>query len=239
MIYAMSDIHGEYGKYARMLERIGFSEEDTLYVLGDVVDRGLEPVKILQDMAARENVYLLKGNHEAMAVYVLKKLNVEITAENVETQLDTDVMMAIMDWQANGGAVTMKAFRALPPEERADLIDYMDEAPAYEIADAGERTFVLVHSGLGNYRPGRKLRDYSFEELACMRVDYGQRYFEDDSIHVIGGHTPTQAVTGKAEVYRNGNNWLIDCGAAFGGRLACICLDTLEIFYEGDAEEQA
>ena len=37
--YVMSDIHGEYEKYCRMLEKIALSEEDTLYILGDVVDR--------------------------------------------------------------------------------------------------------------------------------------------------------------------------------------------------------
>ena len=36
----MSDIHGEYDKYLAMLEQIDLSEDDTLYVLGDVVDRG-------------------------------------------------------------------------------------------------------------------------------------------------------------------------------------------------------
>ena len=57
MIYVMSDVHGEYEKYRRMLEKIRFSDEDTLYILGDVVDRGPEPVKLLQDMAVRENVF--------------------------------------------------------------------------------------------------------------------------------------------------------------------------------------
>lgn len=39
MIYVISDIHGCYDKYIKMLEKIRFSSEDTLYVLGDVLDR--------------------------------------------------------------------------------------------------------------------------------------------------------------------------------------------------------
>ena len=50
MIYVMSDIHGEYDKYIKMLELINFSNADELYVLGDIVDRGKEPVKVLLDM---------------------------------------------------------------------------------------------------------------------------------------------------------------------------------------------
>lgn len=87
MVYVMSDLHGEYKKYLQILEQIGFTDDDTLYVLGDMVDRGPEPVKLLQDMASSENVYFLKGNHEGMASFVLCKLNVEITQDNAEMPL--------------------------------------------------------------------------------------------------------------------------------------------------------
>ena len=43
--YVISDIHGEYGKFMELLDIIHFSDEDILYVLGDVVDRGKNPVK--------------------------------------------------------------------------------------------------------------------------------------------------------------------------------------------------
>ena len=231
MIYAMSDIHGEYEKYRRMLEIIDFSGDDTLFVLGDAVDRGSEPVKVLQDMAARDNVYFLKGNHEAMASYVLNRLNVEITEENAQTQIDGPLMQMILEWQQNGGDVTMREFRGLSAEDRADLLDYIDDAPLYDAVDVGERTFILVHSGLGNFRPGKRLSRYTFDELACMRPDYERRYFEDPSVYVVSGHTPTLAVTGKAEIYSSHNNILIDCGAAFGGRLACLRLDDLQEYY--------
>ena len=51
MIYAVSDIHGCYRQYKEVLEKIAFSDEDTLYVLGDVLDRGPEPLRVLEDMA--------------------------------------------------------------------------------------------------------------------------------------------------------------------------------------------
>ena len=38
MIYVMSDLHGCYDKYERMLKKISFSKDDILYILGDVVD---------------------------------------------------------------------------------------------------------------------------------------------------------------------------------------------------------
>ena len=72
MIYAVSDIHGCYEQYQEILDKIGFSAADMLYVLGDVLDRGPQPIRILEDMAGRYNVIPIIGNHEYMALSVLK-----------------------------------------------------------------------------------------------------------------------------------------------------------------------
>jgi serine/threonine protein phosphatase 1 len=40
MTYVIADIHGCYEQYKALLEKINFSASDTLYVLGDVIDRG-------------------------------------------------------------------------------------------------------------------------------------------------------------------------------------------------------
>ena len=71
MIYVMSDIHGCFDKYQKMLRRIDFAPEDTLYVLGDVIDRGPDGIKILQDMMGRVNVFPILGNHEFTAAVCL------------------------------------------------------------------------------------------------------------------------------------------------------------------------
>ena len=83
MIYAMSDLHGEYEKFLAMLEKIQFQDSDTLYLLGDLVDRGPEPVKLLQDIAKRPNVYPLMGNHEIMALLVLQQLVLSVTRKTL------------------------------------------------------------------------------------------------------------------------------------------------------------
>lgn len=48
MHYVMSDIHGDYESYLKMLERIQFTKDDVLYLLGDVIDRGKDPLRILK-----------------------------------------------------------------------------------------------------------------------------------------------------------------------------------------------
>ena len=66
MVYVISDIHGCYDEYIELLKKINFCDEDELYILGDVVDRGAEPIKVLQDMMLRANVYPILGNHDYM-----------------------------------------------------------------------------------------------------------------------------------------------------------------------------
>ena len=45
--YVISDIHGEYEKFNDLLKKIDLKDTDTLYVLGDVLDRGHHPIRTL------------------------------------------------------------------------------------------------------------------------------------------------------------------------------------------------
>lgn len=54
MIYAVSDLHGCYDKYMKLLERLNMTSDDSLYILGDIVDRGSEGMKILLDLINRK-----------------------------------------------------------------------------------------------------------------------------------------------------------------------------------------
>ena len=74
MIYAVSDLHGRYDRYRQLLDKLDLGEHDTLYVLGDALDRGPEGFRILSDMASRPQVVGLLGNHEAMALDALPGL---------------------------------------------------------------------------------------------------------------------------------------------------------------------
>ena len=232
MTYVMSDIHGEYDKYIAMLGKINLKDSDTLYILGDVVDRGERPVDVLLDMMSRSNVFPILGNHEIVASKLLSKLLVEITEENHSTQIDRELMESLLMWQMDGGETTIKQFQALSVEEREYVLEYFDEFMPYEVAEIGGKAFILVHSGLGNFSPDKELDDYTLDELAFMRSDPDRRCFEDDSVFVVSGHTPTQMISGKADIYKSQNNVCIDCGATFdGGRLACLCLETMQEFY--------
>ncbi len=231
MVYVMSDIHGCFDKYVQMLELINFSDEDELYVLGDIVDRGSEPIKVLLDMMKRPNVFPVMGNHDLLALDILKKLSVDITEDSFSTQVDITVINEMLDWLSNGGSTTMESFQKLNRCQRSNILDFISDFPLCDIVEVKDKTFILVHAGLGNFSPTKKLSSYTAEELILSRNNPDIRYFSDDSIYIVTGHTPTLSITGKSEIYISNNNICIDCGAVFGGRLACLCLDTMKEFY--------
>ena len=222
MTYVMSDIHGEYEKYIRMIKEIDLRDEDILYVIGDVVDRGPEPIKILQDMMNRTNVYPLMGNHDLVALGLLPQLNEELT--NNDGKFGENLALALQVWCDDGGLSTITGFCDLGEEDREDIIEYLREFTLLEVAETKDKSFVLVHAGLGNYRPGKKLSEYTDDDLLFTRPDPSEQYFDDESVYVVMGHTPTPFFTGKPEIYKNGRNIFIDCGACSPeGKLACLC----------------
>lgn len=96
-VYCMSDIHGHLEEYLQMLKRIRFCDADTLYVLGDVLDRGADGLRVLQDMMYRPNVIPLIGNHEYTALHCLRDLSLEVTEESL-AGWDAERMRALLDW---------------------------------------------------------------------------------------------------------------------------------------------
>jgi len=74
MHYVISDIHGCYAQFTELLGLIDFKDTDTLYVLGDIVDRGPHPIKVLSALMEMPNAVCIVGNHELMALDGLRFL---------------------------------------------------------------------------------------------------------------------------------------------------------------------
>lgn len=229
--YVISDIHGEYDDFTSLLKKINFSEKDTLYILGDVLDRGPHPVRVLLEMMKYPNIIPILGNHELLGITCMRFLMEEITEENI-IRIDKNIINKLLTWQRNGSTTTTDELHRLDKSTRKQVIDYIENFSCYEEVTVNGTDYLLVHAGLGNFSPDRPISDYSLGELVWERVDYEQRYFEDR--YVITGHTPTQTIEGNPRpgyIYRKNGHIAIDCGACFGGRLACYCLETGEEFY--------
>ena len=227
MKYVMSDLHGRYDLYLKMLSRIGFGDSDTLYFLGDYVDRSLGGCRIILDTSERDNVISITGNHDLMAFYLLSRLSRPLRPGE-----EADLSELIGAWMMDGGKDTLDEFRSLTREEQRLLLGTADGFRNYAEVEAGGREFVLCHGGLHGYRPDRPLSDYDVEDLVFHRTDYSRPIYTGER-YLVTGHTPTAAIEGAVEgrIYRANNHIAIDCGAVFGFGLGCLCLDTLEEFY--------
>ncbi len=106
----MSDLHGNYKAYKDMLEKIEFSNADTLFILGDILDRGPHPIKIILDVMNRPNVEVLAGNHCMMALECMSFLMREVTLESL-AELNIEKIEKLVNWQQNGAETTINEFR--------------------------------------------------------------------------------------------------------------------------------
>lgn len=236
MTYAVSDIHGCYDEYLELLRVIQFQPDDTLYVLGDVIDRGPYGFKILLDMAQRPNVVGLMGNHEAMAIQALPGImrNIRQIRKTALNQEETETLKL---WFRNGGELSLADFLWLNDEPAQIVWEYMRKMPFYRETEIEGRKFVLVHGGLDHFSSSRSLSDYEPNEILWCRPDPDTVYYPDK--YIVFGHTPVQILAEEdgekeapAKIYHKGKLIGIDCGCIFqGGQLGCLCLDTMEEFY--------
>ena len=230
--YVISDIHGEYDQFISLIKKMNLTDKDDLYILGDVVDRGKNPIKVLKYLMTLPNCICIAGNHEIMALTCMKYMLNEVTDDFVNNISEEDIGK-ILEWNENGAATTIAEFSKLSKEERNDIIDFLEEFEAYVELEIGNKEYILVHAGLGNFSRDKYLDEYSIDELVWSRTDYSKAYYND--VIVVTGHTPTQLIKENPRpgyIFKGNNNIAIDCGAfSDDGRLAGICLETDEEFY--------
>ncbi len=237
MIYVISDLHGCYDEYIRMLNKINFNDNDTLYVLGDICDRGPEPMKILLHMMNHDNIIPIYGNHDLVACGALSnigKYSSEVLKDR-DYPLENNLMNSseyreYLYWLSDGGKTTLDDYNHLSDIDKIKVIEYLSDFRYCDEVRVNNISYVLVHGGL-NMLATNQIPDDP-ETLAYVGVDYKICYFKDKI--VISGHTPTKLIdekyTGKIIKFNN-NHIAIDCGCVFGYGLGCLCLDTMEEYY--------
>ena len=227
MNYVISDLHGRYDLFLRMLDKICFTEKDTLFFLGDAADRGPDGIRVLLDVMKRRNVTMLLGNHEDMFRRVIAHW------ETKPSILDRPAARrTFVNWtERNGGLVTWEAFLALSREQQVAVRDFLFRLPLYRELTVNGRRFLLVHAGVGEYAPNKKPEDCDPMDLIWTRMDYSKTYYDDR--YLVTGHTPTALIDPewKGRIFRSNNHIVVDCGAVYLGTLGCFCLDTMDEIY--------
>ncbi len=235
MHYVMSDIHGNRRRFDAVMDQIGLRKEDTLYVLGDVIDRHPWGIELLLRFMGMPNVRMLLGNHEFMMLNALAERDEKMPWPKRPEELS--------HWYRNGGQPTREAFLSLPPGEQRRVKDYLKELPLREEISLAGHEYTLVHAAPAELFRRTHRREYSSETEFAVWYRLEDFPVLPASRTLIFGHTPTMYYQGGSplSIWHGAGAVDIDCGSGFPdepgllrtrqGRLACLCLEDGKEYY--------
>ena len=221
--FIISDIHGNGNLYYSVMsyiENISIYDDVTLYINGDLIDRGIDSAEILLDLINKINnknnpfkIVYLGGNHEQLMYEIYQKRRKGIYVSNYN------------DWYNNGGNITDQTIEdLLEKDEILKVVDFIGNLELYHKFNEkiNNKNIVLVHASSPvdakdnchlkikddeaniNYLLWTRINDPSIP-FRC-RIGY-KDYF------TIAGHTPNNSKYGY--IYDKDENYLnIDGGSA-------------------------
>ena len=237
MVYVMADIHGNMRRFNSIMQKIDLQPEDTLYVLGDVVDRHYDGVRILRKLMAMPNVKMLLGNHEHM---MLRALNVPYEAGDTPNLEECCFL-----WYRNGGEVTHQYWKRIRKTLRAEVVAYLHSLPLNLDVTVNGKHYKLVHGA-----PLECYETHGDPKRSQTHFAVWKRWDINDTLPgdytMVFGHTPSKhyRYQDPLQVFFGDRLIGIDCGSGYPdkpedefdpqGNLACLRLDDMQVFYSDE-----
>lgn len=230
MIYVMSDIHGNIERFESIMKQINLQPDDTLYILGDVIDRYPYGIKLLRQFMRTPNIKMLLGNHEYMMLTAIGHC-----ANAAEEKKNTDYRSQRI-WYRNGGEITHSYLKHLRIEHRAEVFQFIRKLPVNIEIELNGTKFKLVHgSPVENFSTAYWYsHDYNDQNEFAVWERWKPGCPIPEGYTLIFGHTPTVHFQDQYPfcIWKSDNAIGIDCGSGFSkGRLACLRLDDMTEFY--------
>ena len=225
MTYVISDIHGEYELFMRLIEKLAFSAQDTLYVCGDIIEKGKHSIQLAQYLSKMPNARCIAGNHE----YAFLKFYWALMRESPD---DFDgVLKQLREYFPDDGELLDWT-----------LVDWFEALPFY----IEEEEFICVHAGVPLDKEGHIL---PLERAIPEQLVY-DRTFKDSSVEVTGGkcvffgHTSSTYLTGgeakilaykrrgaKGDKIADYYKVHLDLGTWTSDMVGAFCVETCETVY--------
>jgi serine/threonine protein phosphatase 1 len=207
MDYVISDIHGCSKTLRALIDSLHLTVNDTVYFLGDYVDRGPDSKGVLDIVMNLPIAVCHKGNHEDMMLFAL---------DHPENDA------ASYHWGINGGKAAMDSFGGTVPEKYLAFLRGLRLIT--ELPD-----FYLCHAGISP-NPMATPEEVLLWDRSC-RVDMAST----GGRRLICGHTPTCVEVIKESIIGGDSKIIIDAGCVFShvstyGNLAALRLDDMALF---------
>lgn len=229
MIYCISDIHGEYDLFMRMLEKIKYGKCDRLIVCGDFIDKGKDSVRLAKTIFSLPGACAIMGNHEDMFYKFYR-------ARMHSAVMDFDaILWHLQQYFTDGHLLDW------------ETVDKLESLPYY----IEEDNFICAHAGVPMDEKGRLVHT---DNVTPEEFMYDRRFKEPDVLPVdskcvLFGHTPTTYINYKPEILKyprdkkyadskkisNYCKIHLDTGASKSGVLGCFRIDDCREFYVSKA----
>lgn len=182
-VIVTSDIHGDYEGFIKLINEINFNNEDCMIIVGDILEKGKDSLKLLRKIMKYKNIYLVLGNNDTlfsdwksgevipqdMLWYMNSRRNsifIEMAKElNCRFETENDILK----------------LEQLIFETYKDEIKYLNDCP--HIIDTKCATF--VHAGIN---PDKSLSEQDIDDCLSMK-EFANSHSYFDKL-VIVGHWP-------------------------------------------------
>lgn len=185
-IIVISDIHGGYHLYKKLIDKIKIKESDFIIILGDFIEKGPNNIKTLEAMmeiSKRKNNMVVSGNCEMFISYLMNDLN---NAHKMGMYLKNKKHKSIIDeWlnklKINKFKLNMNKIHCLINENFKEELNFIKELPIGVETDK----FIFVHGGIDKINDWKKS---SLKTLISCEEFYKKGH--NDEKTVVVGHWP-------------------------------------------------
>lgn len=219
-IFVMSDIHGQYDLFLKMLGKIDLKREDLLVIMGDICDRGEKSyeiyMKCMKMIKLGYNLKFILGNHEDMLLEDLEndypiRYETEYSVFRNSKYFDKKNMK---NWHEENFRVEIEW-----------LVEWLEDSP---LAILGNEN-IFVHAGLDLQTA---LKEQERETVLWTREEFwlmeNLELEEYRGKNIYFGHTPN--INGRISQKTDKISG-IDCGAFFTHFLGCVEVKSKEKIY--------
>ena len=225
----IGDVHGCVDELRELLDLLEIRSSDSTVFLGDLVDRGPDPVGCVRLARALPRARGILGNHEEKATRWRRHEAKKASQPGYKNPMKGPRPERQAQWEALS----------------ADDVAYLSALPPHLVETVGDETWLAIHGGLV---PGIPFAKQPVDSVIRCRwvnpvtgknvpmqkgskarppgaVDWMSAY--DGDSHVVCGHAVHSLVEPLVTNTPKGFEvWSIDTGCCFGGHLTALVLDS-------------